>query len=111
MSGCSAVSSASALGAEGREGGTLYPDHFLFIKEIKMKIVTGDFCGRCKIAKQILLSKGYEIEEINIESKDGRDILEKTNSKEIPILIDNGKIFKGQEVVDFANKVKALKRV
>lgn len=32
MSGCSAVSSASALGAEGREGGTLYPDHFFVYK-------------------------------------------------------------------------------
>ena len=71
-----------------------------------MKMVVGHFCGRCKIAKQVLKEKGYNVREIICDSEEGKDIIDKTQAKELPILIDNGKILKGQEVVDFANKAQ-----
>lgn len=73
-----------------------------------MKIVSGPYCGRCKIAKQLLSQKGYIINEIMADTEEGKDIIDKTQAKELPILIDNGKILKGQEVIDFANKAKGI---
>jgi glutaredoxin len=74
-----------------------------------MKIVSGPYCGRCKIAKQILSQKGYVINEIMANSDEGKEIIDKTQAKELPILIDDGKILKGQEVLDFANKAKKVR--
>lgn len=71
-----------------------------------MKIVTGEFCGKCKIAKQTLTSKGYVVEEIPVDSEKGKEIIDKTQIKELPILINEGKIMSGQEVVNFANSIK-----
>lgn len=74
-----------------------------------MKIVSGPYCGRCKIAKQTLAQKGYIVNEIMADTEEGKEIIDKTQAKELPILIDNGKILKGQEVLDFAMKVKKIK--
>lgn len=74
-----------------------------------MKIVSGPYCGRCKVAKQILTEKGYVINEIMANSDEGKEIIDKTQAKELPILINEGKILKGQEVLDFASKAKGLK--
>lgn len=73
-----------------------------------MKIVVGPYCGRCRIAKQMLREKGYDVKEIMFDSEDGKEIIDKTQARELPILVDNGKILKGQEVVDFANKAKKV---
>lgn len=73
-----------------------------------MKMVVGHFCGRCRIAKQTLMEKGYKFKEIACDSEEGKDIIDKTQAKELPILIDNGSIFSGQEVIDFANKAKKV---
>lgn len=70
-----------------------------------MKLVVGSYCGRCKIAKKILEEKGYEFKEIMFDSVEGKDIIDKTQAKELPILVDDGKIMKGQEAVDFVNKL------
>ena len=74
-----------------------------------MKIVSGPYCGRCKIAKQTLSQKGYIVNEIMANTDEGKEIIDKTQAKELPILIDNGKILKGQEVLDFAMKAKKIK--
>jgi glutaredoxin len=74
-----------------------------------MKIVSGPYCGRCKVAKQILTEKGYVVNEIMANSDEGKEIIDKTQAKELPILINEGKILKGQEVLDFASKAKGLK--
>ena len=42
--------------------------------------------------------------------EEGKEIIDKTQAKELPILINEGKILKGQEVVDFANKAEKIKR-
>jgi hypothetical protein len=45
-----------------------------------MKIVSGPYCGRCKIAKQILSQKGYVINEIMANSDEGKEIIDKTTT-------------------------------
>jgi glutaredoxin len=74
-----------------------------------MKIVSGPYCGRCKIAKQMLIQKGYDLMEVMANSDEGKEIISKTQAKELPILIHDNKILKGQEVLDFANKSKKVK--
>lgn len=74
-----------------------------------MKIVSGPYCGRCKIAKQMLTQKGYIVNEIMADTEEGKEIIDKTQAKELPILIKDGEILKGQEVLNFANKAVKVK--
>lgn len=74
-----------------------------------MKIVSGPYCGRCKIAKQMLTQKGYIVNEIMADTEEGKEIIDKTQAKELPILIKDGEILKGQEVLNFANKAAKVK--
>lgn len=74
-----------------------------------MKMVSGPYCGRCKIAKQMLAQKGYIVNEIMADTPEGKEIIDKTQAKELPILIKDGKIMKGQEVLDFATKASKAK--
>ena len=62
------------------------------------------------MAKQILAQKGYIVNEIMADTEEGKEIIDKTQAKELPILINEGKILKGQEVIDFANKAEKIKR-
>ena len=73
-------------------------------------MVSGPCCGRCKMAKQIFTQKGYIVNEIMADTEEGKEIIDKTQAKELPILINEGKILKGQEVIDFANKAEKIKR-
>lgn len=75
-----------------------------------MKMVSGPYCGRCKMAKQIFTQKGYIVNEIMADTEEGKEIIDKTQAKELPILVNEGKILKGQEVIDFANKAEKIKR-
>lgn len=74
-----------------------------------MKMVSGPYCGRCKMAKQMLAQKGYIVNEIMADTDEGKEIIDKTQAKELPILVNDGKILKGQEVIDFATKASKIR--
>lgn len=73
-----------------------------------MKMVVGKHCGRCKIAESILMEKGYDFHKIMFDTDEGKEIIDKTQAKELPILVDNGKVLKGQEVVEFASNAQRI---
>jgi len=65
----------------------------------KVKIYTTNYCGYCRMAKELLRSKGIPFEEIDVTDDDAtRDwLVQKTGQKTVPQIFIDGKSIGGYE--------------
>ena len=58
---------------------------------MKFTIYTANWCAYCSAAKQLLVSRGFDFEEINLEEKgiDREDLFELTGGRTVPQILMN----------------------
>ena len=65
----------------------------------KIIIYTTSWCGPCKYAKSLLVEKGLEFQEIDIEQENmtREDLFDKTGGRTVPQIIIDGTIIGGYD--------------
>lgn len=60
------------------------------------KILTTNNCGRCAMVKMLLQQKGYDFEEVSINTEEGKGLINQFNIQAAGTVVDDDK----NEIVD-----------
>ena len=62
---------------------------------MKVEIITGEHCGYCDGAKQILNIRGIEYKEISVMNEEGMKIMTEHNLRSVPQIFIDDKLIGG----------------